>query len=70
VRSRRRACYGSGFGEGEGNARQQAVVGASLGPNGGAGLLGRRWKLLGTGVLAVAAAGGVLARELRRRGYL
>jgi hypothetical protein len=45
VRSRRCARFGSSSDEGEGNARQQAAVGASLGPSGGAGLLGWRWKL-------------------------
>jgi hypothetical protein len=54
----------------EGNARQQAAVGASLGPSGDAGQLGRRWKLA-EGVLAVAAAADdVLARELQQWGYL
>jgi hypothetical protein len=36
VRSRQCARFGSGSSEGEGNARQQAAVGASLGPSGGA----------------------------------
>jgi hypothetical protein len=63
-----------GFGEGKGNVGQQAAVGGSLGPSGGAGLLGRQWKLA-EGVLAVAAtvmaaADGVLAHELQRQGYL
>jgi hypothetical protein len=48
-------------------------VGASLGPSGGAGLLGRRWKLAeGVPVVATTmeAVDGVHAHELQRRGYL
>jgi hypothetical protein len=56
ARSRRRARCGSGSGEGESNARQQAAVGASLGPSGDAGLLGRRWKLAEGGARRAAAA--------------
>jgi hypothetical protein len=44
-RSRRRARCSSGPNEGEGNAGQQAAVGASLGPRGGAKLLGGRREL-------------------------
>jgi hypothetical protein len=44
-RSRRRAHCRSGPNEGEGNAGQQAAVGALLGPRGGAELLDWRWAL-------------------------
>jgi hypothetical protein len=43
VRLRRRSRLGSDSGEWRHNAGEQAVVGASLGPRGGAWSLGRRW---------------------------
>jgi hypothetical protein len=45
ARSRQRAHFGLGSGGSEGNARHQAMVGASLGPRGGVGRLGLLRKL-------------------------
>jgi hypothetical protein len=71
---RRRRGHGGAPAAARVSARVRAAVGASQGPRGGAELLGWRWAL-SEGVLVVAAAtmaatNGVLARELRRRGYI